>query len=199
MRNSWHPWLGACAQRIAAASPGAKASFSLATDRVDHAAWPRPSPRAPLLRTKPPGFTVRLRTRHPSLIASEQNPNVRGKLLAAALGALLAATVLVPTSLGESIAQSLMGRGLVRAEIVVKRDSAILVYRVDRGRVRAFNRSSLTLRELDGTIVVVPISPATRFELGPRVVGLNALRRGMNATTTRVGDAPAERVQLAPR
>ena len=124
---------------------------------------------------------------------------MRGKLLAAALGALLMAIVLVPTSLGESIAQSLMGRGLVRAEIVVKRDSAVLVYRVDRGRVRAFNRSSLTLRELDGTIVVVPISPATRFELGTRVVGWNAVRRGMNATTTRVGDAPAERVQLVLR
>jgi hypothetical protein len=100
---------------------------------------------------------------------------VRGKLLAAALGAIAAAIVLIPTSLGENVA------------------------RVDRGRVRAFNRAALTLKELDGSIVVVPITPATRFEIAGRAVGFAFIRRGMWATTTRVGDQPAEHVLLVRR
>lgn len=123
---------------------------------------------------------------------------MRGRLLAAALGALLAAAVLVPTSLGESVARSLLGPGLVRAEIVVREQGVIRVYRLDRGRVRAFDRDSITLRELDASLVEVPISPATRFELGGRPVQYTALRRGMRAVTTRLGDGPAVRVRLIP-
>lgn len=124
---------------------------------------------------------------------------MRGRLLAAAIGALAATLVLVPTSLGESVARSLLGAGLVRAEIVVKEQGAIRVYRLDRGRVRAFDRFSITLRELDGTLVDVPISPATRFELGGQPAGFRALRVGARAITTRVGDGPATRVQLTRR
>ena len=124
---------------------------------------------------------------------------MRGKLLAAALGAVAAAIVLIPASLGENVARSLLGDGLVRAEIVAKRDGAIQVFRVDRGRVRAFNRTALTLKELDGSIVVVPISPATRFEISGRPVPFALMRRGMWATTTRVGDQPAEHVLLVRR
>ena len=121
---------------------------------------------------------------------------MRGKLLAAALGALAATFVLVPTSLGETLAQTLLGPGLVRAEVVVQRDGVLRVYRVDRGRVIARARAALTLREQDGTIVSVPLSGATRYELGGRSVRFRAVRLGMTATTTRVGDGAAERVQL---
>ena len=121
---------------------------------------------------------------------------MRGRLLAAALGALAATLALVPTSLGETLAQTLLGPGLVRAEVVVQRDGVLRVYRVDRGRVIARTRAALTLREQDGTVVSVPLSAATRFELGGRTVRFRAVRVGMTATTTRVGDGPAERVQL---
>jgi hypothetical protein len=153
------------------------------------------------VRTAPflEGFTRRLRLRHPSLTARKHNPGVRGKLLAAALGAIGAAIVLIPTSLGENVARNLLGDGLVRAEIVARRDGVIQVFRVDRGRVRVFNRSALTLRELDGSIVVVPITPATRFEIAGRPVPFGFVRRGMWATATRVGDEPAEHVLLVRR
>jgi hypothetical protein len=121
---------------------------------------------------------------------------VKGKLLAAALGAAVATLALVPTSLGETLAQTLLGPGLVRAEVVVQRDGAFRVYRVDRGRVLTKTRAALTLREQDGTIVSVPLSAATRYELGGRTVRFRAVRVGMTATTTRVGDGAAERVQL---
>ncbi len=132
------------------------------------------------------------------MIQRAQNQRVRSKLLAAALGALAATAVLVPTSIGETLAQSLLGPGLVRAEVVAKHDGAIQVYRIDRGKIRAFDRSSITLRELDGTMVVVPITPGTLFEVNGRKIRFRALRLGMTATSTRVGDAAAARVELTP-
>ena len=124
---------------------------------------------------------------------------MRGRLLAAVLGAALATAILVPTSLGESIAESLFGGGFVRAEVIVKRGGILHSYRLDRGRIRAFDRASLTLREADGTMVVVPISPTTRFHLGGVRVRFAAVRIGMIATTRRDGDQPAQQVVLVPR
>jgi hypothetical protein len=144
-------------------------------------------------------FTLRLRLEHGVLTSRPENPWVRGRLLAAVLGALAATAVLVPTSLGESITESLFGPGFVRAEVIVKRGGVLQSVRLDRGRVRALDRSALVLREVDGTLVTVPIGPATRFHLGGRRVGYPAIRRGMIATTRRVGDEPAQQVLLVPR
>ena len=47
------PPVGACARRIAAASLNAKAKESLPVERVDHAAWRRPSLRARRFHIKP--------------------------------------------------------------------------------------------------------------------------------------------------
>jgi hypothetical protein len=128
-----------------------------------------------------------------------QTSAVRGKLLAALLGAALATAVLVPTSLGESIAESLFGPGFVRAEVIVKRGGLLHSYRLDRGRIRSFDRTALVLREADGTLVTVPISPTTRFHLGGVRVRYAAIRNGMIATTRRDGDTPAQQVVLTPR
>jgi hypothetical protein len=128
-----------------------------------------------------------------------QTSGVRGKLLAALLGAALATAVLVPTSLGESIAESLFGPGFVRAEVIVKRGGLLHSYRLDRGRIRSFDPTALVLREADGTLVSVPISPTTRFHLGGVRVRYGAIRTGMIATARRDGDAPAQQVVLTPR
>jgi hypothetical protein len=126
---------------------------------------------------------------------------VRGRLLFAALGALVATAVLVPTSLGESITRSLFGPGLIRAEAIVKEGTIVRDYRVDRGRVRAVLRpaQALVLREADGTIATIPVALDARIELGGRVVTFAAVRRGMQATTLREGGGPATRVQLVRR
>jgi hypothetical protein len=126
---------------------------------------------------------------------------VRGRLLSAALGALVATFVLVPTSLGESITRSLFGPGLIRAEAIVKDSAGVHDYRIDRGRVRAVLRpaQALVLREADGTIATIPVAPDARIELGNRVVTFAAVRRGMQATTLREGGGPATRVQLVRR
>ena len=128
-----------------------------------------------------------------------ENPAVRGRLLAALLGAVAATAVLVPTSLGESVTQGLFGGGFVRAEVIVKRGGVVQSVRLDRGRIRMFDRTSLVLREVDGTLVTVPIDPATRFQLAGRPVRYAAIRRGMIATTRRINDEPAHLVLLVPR
>jgi hypothetical protein len=126
---------------------------------------------------------------------------VRGRLLAAALGALAATVVLVPTSLGESITRSLFGPGLIRAEAIVREGGVVRDYRVDRGRVRAILRptNAIVLREADGTIATITVAPDARIELGGRIVAFAAIRRGMQATTLREGGGPAIRVQLVRR
>ena len=126
---------------------------------------------------------------------------MRGRLLSAALGALVATLVLVPTSLGESITRSLFGPGLIRAEAIVKEGSVVRDYRVDRGRVRAVLRpaQALVLREADGTMATIPVAPDARIELSGRIVTFAAVRRGMQATTLREGGGPATRVQLVRR
>jgi hypothetical protein len=123
---------------------------------------------------------------------------VRGRLVAAALGALAATAVLVPASFGESITRSLFGPGLIRAEAIVREGGVIRDYRLDRGRVRAIVRptNTLVLREADGTIATITVAPDARIELGGRVVAFAAIRRGMRATTLREGGGPATRVQL---
>jgi hypothetical protein len=126
---------------------------------------------------------------------------VRGRLLAAALGALAATVVLVPMSFGESITRSLFGPGLIRAEAIVREGGVIRDYRLDRGRVRAIMRptNTLVLREADGTFATITVAPDARIELGGRVVAFAAIRRGMHATTLREGGGPATRVQLVRR
>lgn len=126
---------------------------------------------------------------------------MRGRLLAAALGALAATVVLVPTSLGESITRSLFGPGLIRAEAIVREGGVVRDYRVDRGRVRAILRptNAIVLREADGTIATITVAPDARIELGGRIVAFAAIRRGMQATTLREGGGPAIRVQLVRR
>ena len=60
-------------------------------------------------------------------------------------------------------------------------------------------RNALVLREVDGTLVTVPIGPTTRFNLAGQRVAYRAVRRGMTATTRRVGEEPAQVVLLAFR
>jgi hypothetical protein len=70
-------------------------------------------------------------------------------------------------------------------------------YRVDRGRIRAIVRAtmSLTLLERDGTLVTVAVSPTANITLGGVSVPFTRLRRGFTATTVRDGDTTASIVQ----
>jgi hypothetical protein len=83
----------------------------------------------------------------------------------------------------------LFGPQLMRAEVVLTDGSD---YLIDRGRLMT-NASvdSVTLREADGRVVTIPVSPSAEVTLGARTVPLQRLRRGMLVTTVRPGEAPA--------
>jgi hypothetical protein len=72
-------------------------------------------------------------------------------------------------------------------------------YRIDRGRIRAIAPGSLTLREKDGSVVTIAVSPTASITLGGRVVSFDRLRPGMGAETVRDGDAPATAVRATLR
>ena len=120
---------------------------------------------------------------------------------AVVIGALAAAVALVPLSAGQAVlpdplVRTFLGPKLVRAEVVLMEGSTAKLYRLDRGRVRDYTRSSITLRERDGTVVTVPMSPTVRIRVNGRSAGFAGLRRGLMATTIRTGDGPVDRIEV---
>jgi hypothetical protein len=87
------------------------------------------------------------------------------------------------------------GPGLARAEVVVVDGGQTHDFRIDRGRLRTDPRSgNLELKELDGSIQVVPVSPSAHVFLNRHAASLAQLARGMILTTIRDGSAPAQQV-----
>ena len=70
---------------------------------------------------------------------------------------------------------------------------------LDRGRIVQASAAQLSLREPDGSLVVVPLSPSTLFAPA-RFAGIPpAFRRGLHAVTMRIDGGPAVRVRLSLR
>jgi hypothetical protein len=118
------------------------------------------------------------------------------RLILAGVAALLAVNVsLWLATFGLALPRSLpaffFGPGLVRAEIVMLQDGVVRDYLVDRGRVRAKTRTSLTLRERDGTMVTIPVAIEATILVNGRVATIAQIRRGMVVTTVREGDGGA--------
>lgn len=101
--------------------------------------------------------------------------------------------------LPQGLVTYLFGPTMIRTEAVLKINTVVRDYRIDRGRVRAVTPTSVTLKERDGLVVTVPVSPTTRVNVNGRLVGLAGLRRGMEAMTIRAGDDAAETVHVPPR
>ena len=112
-----------------------------------------------------------------------------------ALNAVLLAAqpgLAVPRALGSYF----FGPNLVRAEVLLSERGVLHDYRIDRGVIRAKEAGSLTLRERDGTLVTIAISPTASITLRGRPVPFSLLRRAMVATVIRDGDAPATEVRV---
>jgi hypothetical protein len=124
----------------------------------------------------------------------------RTKALWAVAMLLLVNAVLLAASPGLALPGSLagyfFGPKLVRADVVIKEAGVVHVYRIDRGTIRSkLGGNVLELRERDGTIVPIPVSPAAAITIGGRPASFAMLRRGMVATVIRDGDAPAIEVR----
>jgi len=122
-------------------------------------------------------------------------------LLVALLLAVNAALLVVQpgAALPRSLGAYFFGPKLVRAEVVMKDGATAQLYRVDRGRVRAVSAASITLLELDGTVVTVPVAPNAEILIDGRPGRLSAVRRNRVAVTVRNGDLPAESVRVTRR
>ena len=123
----------------------------------------------------------------------------RSKALWAVAGLLLVNAVLLAASPGLALPGNLgnyfFGPKLVRGEVLVRDGGALHVYRIDRGHIRSKTASELVLREGDGTLVTIAVSPTASITFRGRPVSFARLRRGMVATVIREGDAPAIEVR----
>jgi hypothetical protein len=106
--------------------------------------------------------------------------------------AIVASRRVVPTGW---LAATYFGPNMVRLEAYVQRNGGPHDYRLDRGRIRALAPGSVTLKERDGQIFVIPLSPTAKVKLNGRASSVGALRRGMSASTLRDNDDPAGLVQ----
>ncbi len=85
------------------------------------------------------------------------------------------------------------------AEINVKIRGVPHTLILDRGRITQVSATQLTLREPDGSVVAVPMSPSTLIVFrgfGPRPV---FLRRGLYAVAMRIDEGAAVRVRVTRR
>jgi hypothetical protein len=115
-------------------------------------------------------------------------------VLAVGVAAGLAASSAPP--LGGGLARDLLGPRMARAEVVVVEGGVVHDYRVDQGRVVVNRLTDLLIREPDGTLQSVPVSPSARVTLNARPAQIGQVRRGMAVLTLRDGNSPATVVRV---
>jgi hypothetical protein len=122
-------------------------------------------------------------------------------LLAATLAALNAFFWLAQGgfALPGALIDRFFGPRLIRAEVVVGGPRAVNDFRIDRGIVVATAAGSITLRERDGTVVAIAVTPATRVLGGVAVTDVSQLRPPMRVLVVRKANAPAAQIQLEGR
>jgi hypothetical protein len=112
-------------------------------------------------------------------------------LVLAAGAAVGAVTVGAP----KQLADLLLGPRLARLEAVVVQGGQVHDYRVDRGRLKSPpHGTSLELRELDGTVQVVPVATYAQITVNGKPAPLTSISVGMTVTTVRDGSNPAQQV-----
>jgi hypothetical protein len=106
-----------------------------------------------------------------------------------------------PPALPATVTTLLLGNQMVRAEIgVASSDPATPHdFLLDHGRIKQVGVFTLTLREKDGTLVTINVSPTARLKVNGRNASFVQLQKGMMATTIRDGDKPADQVYATGR
>lgn len=101
-----------------------------------------------------------------------------------------------PPNLPIPVTNLLLGSQLVRGEIAVASGdpTAPHDYLLDHGRIRQVGASTVTLRERDGTVVTINVSPTARIKLNGKNASFLQLQKGMMALTIHDGDKPADQV-----
>jgi hypothetical protein len=120
-------------------------------------------------------------------------------IVVVALLFILNATLwLATTGFGSALDQvqnQLFGSSMVRAEVVVQGADGLHDIRVDRGKITTVSSSSLGLKEKDGSVVTLSVSPAVSVQLNGVTRPMRALRPGYRVQwALRDGDGPVTRI-----
>jgi hypothetical protein len=108
---------------------------------------------------------------------------------------VLAACLLAGSSeAGNPLAGLPSGWSHATINVLIKRQPHTLIY--DRGQVVAFTAGSLTLRERDGSVVVINVAPNAKVVIAGRPASLSQVRRLEIATTMSIDGAPATTVRV---
>jgi hypothetical protein len=67
---------------------------------------------------------------------------------------------------------------------------------LDRGRIIQVTTTQMNLREADGTVAEIPLTPAAIVRINRVPASIYQLRRGMNAMTMRIDGGPAVRINV---
>ena len=123
---------------------------------------------------------------------------MRRRVATLALVALLLVNgVLLLTETGRALPRGIgdyfFGPRLVRADVVV-RDGGMREFRLDKGKLLRRTGATLTIREADGTVVVVRVAPDAGIVLRNRPATIVDLQPGMTVTTIREGGGAASEV-----
>jgi hypothetical protein len=78
--------------------------------------------------------------------------------------------------------------------VTIRRTPHTLI--LDRGRIVQVSATQVTLRESDGTTVIVPLSPSTIVAIGGVPSTTFDLRKRMNAQTMRIDGGAAVRLRV---
>jgi hypothetical protein len=82
----------------------------------------------------------------------------------------------------------------VSVNVVIKRQAHTLTY--DRGRVISVSPTALELREADGTMWTIPVTPETQVKIQGRPASIAQIRRLEIATTVTEDGGPALKVNV---
>jgi hypothetical protein len=100
-------------------------------------------------------------------------------------------------ALPQSLISEFFGARMVRSEVlVVAPDGSTQDYRLDQGVIIALSPGTVTLRERNTDVVVIPIDPNAQVHLGLQIGTPTLLRRRMRVVTIRLANAPATSVQV---
>ena len=100
-------------------------------------------------------------------------------------------------ALPKAVINQFFGNRMVRAEVLVQAPGgAVQDWRIDRGVITAVAGTTVTLRESDGTTVVVDVSPSARIQGKPRVRSAGQLRKRLRVVLYHQANLPADLVQV---
>jgi hypothetical protein len=88
------------------------------------------------------------------------------------------------------------GPRLIRAEVIVGGARRVNDFRIDRGVITAVATGSFTIRERDGTVVMIATSSGTKVVGRPRITDASQLRPPMRVLVVRLANAPATQIKI---